>query len=106
MLMALPPNKTTDQAGNILIVDDQIKFSNQLRRIISLEGHKVYEATDPDTVIKIVAKEDIEVILCDNKFTAGDNDLFGKEPADLFAYTEIISLRADSKNPEEEPEVI
>ena len=58
--MASPLNKITVQAGNILIVDDQIKFRNQLRRIISLEGCKVFEATDTEMAIKIVAKEDIE----------------------------------------------
>ncbi|HWK03969.1 MAG TPA: sigma-54 dependent transcriptional regulator [Puia sp.] len=99
--MASPLNKTTAQAGNILIVDDQIKFRNQLRRIISLEGYKVYEANDPEAVINIVSKEDIEVILCDNKLTAGDNFLFGKEPADLFAYTEIVPI-SPSANIEEE----
>ncbi|HEX9510973.1 MAG TPA: sigma-54 dependent transcriptional regulator [Puia sp.] len=103
--MASPLNKITAQTGNILIVDDQIKFRNQLRRIISLEGYKVYEATDPETVIKIVAKEDIEVILCDNKLTTGDNALFGLESADLFAYTEIVPL-SFSANMEEEQEAI
>ncbi|HTI09396.1 MAG TPA: sigma-54 dependent transcriptional regulator [Puia sp.] len=102
--MASPPNKIAVQAGNILIVGDQIKFRNQLRRILSLEGHKVYEAADPDTLSAIVAKEDIEVLLCDHDLMAGQwNIPFGKEPAGLFAYTEIVTAGPSSDNLEEEP---
>ena len=99
--MASLLNKITAQAGNILIVDDQIKFRNQLRRIISLEGYKVFEATDPESAIKIVDKEDIEVILCDNKLILGDNPLFGQESTSLFTYTEIVPLSSSDDMEEE-----
>jgi len=103
--MASPLNKIAVQGGNILIVSDQIKFRNQLRRLLSLEGYKIYEAADAGTVIAIAAKEDIEVLLCDNNLIIGDNTLFGKEPASLFTYTEIISLTSSSAlaNLEEDP---
>ncbi|MES1160954.1 MAG: sigma 54-interacting transcriptional regulator, partial [Bacteroidota bacterium] len=105
--MTNPPNRVGIQTGNILVVGDQIKFRNQLRRIISLEGHKVYEAADRDTVLAIVAKEDIEVLLSDNNPTSGENNLlFAKEPAGLFAYTEIITLPPSSSSLDEDPAMV
>lgn len=97
--MANLQNKTAAPAGNILIADDQIKFRNQLRRIISLEGYQVYEAADPEMVSSIIAKEDIEVIIC-NKSNS-DNRLLPEDDA-----TGIISLPSSHGNIEEDPQAI
>jgi len=91
--MASPSNKTAAPAGNILIVDDQIKLRNQLRRIMSLEGYKVYEASDPEMVIKILAKEDIEVVISNYQLAVGEN-------------VAIISLPLSLSNIEEDPKAI
>ncbi len=91
--MASLTNKTAAPAGNILIVDDQIKLRNQLRRIISLEGHKVYEAADPERGIQILAKEDIEVVISNQPIPLGEN-------------VEIISLPPSLSNIEEDPRAI
>src|SRR5882757_5927923 len=93
MPMASPSNKTAAPAGNILIVDDQIKLRNQLRRIISVEGYKVYEASDPEMVIKILAKEDIEVVISNYQLSVGEN-------------VAIISLPPSLNNIEDDPKAI
>jgi len=65
--MASPSNKTaTPTTGHILILHEQIRFRSLLRRILSLEGYKVFEAANMEMAAGIVVREDIELILCDH----------------------------------------
>jgi two-component system, NtrC family, response regulator len=57
--------------GNILIVDDEAKLRSLLKRIISYEGYIVYEAPDLKTAGKILAAEEIDVVVCDVKLPDG-----------------------------------
>jgi two-component system, NtrC family, response regulator len=58
-------------AGNILIVDDEAKLRSLLKRIISYEGYVVYEAPDLKTAGKVLAAEEIDVVVCDVKLPDG-----------------------------------
>jgi DNA-binding NtrC family response regulator len=65
--MASPSNKTAAQTtGQILILHEQIRFRSLLRRILSLEGYKVYEAAGIEMAAGIAVREDIELIICDH----------------------------------------
>lgn len=68
--MANLSNKTGVQTGNILILHEQIRYRNPLRRILSLEGYKVFEAGNVESAAGIVVREDIELICCDPILTA------------------------------------
>ena len=51
--------------GNILIIDDEEKLRNLLARMISLEDYKVFEAGNAKAGMKILEKEEIEVVISD-----------------------------------------
>jgi DNA-binding NtrC family response regulator len=89
--MPNPSNKTLAQSAGILILHEQIKFRNPLRRILSLEGYKVFEAGSIEAAASIAVREDIELTICDIAL-AGAEGL----PADLLA---MPPLKEDDEDP-------
>jgi DNA-binding NtrC family response regulator len=65
-----------------------------LTRIISLEGFSVTEADDLRVSLKILDKEDIDVVLCDVKLPDGNGVDFVKQIKPKFPLIEIILLTA------------
>jgi two-component system NtrC family response regulator len=87
-------------SGNILVVDDELKLRNLLRRIISLEGYNVYEASDVKTAARIVNKEDIDVVVCDVKLPDGNGLDFTRDLKAKATHVEIILLTAHANIPD------
>ncbi|MBN9382579.1 MAG: sigma-54-dependent Fis family transcriptional regulator [Chitinophagaceae bacterium] len=59
-------------AGNILVVDDEDKLRGLLKRIIGLEGYIVHEAIDCKSALKVLGKEEVEVVVCDVRLPDGN----------------------------------
>lgn len=57
--------KLKDNRGTILIVDDDITLLNQLEKVFKYEGYNVISVDKPQEVIKIIQKENIDIILLD-----------------------------------------
>jgi two-component system NtrC family response regulator len=87
-------------SGNILVVDDEPKLRNLLRRIISLEGYNVYEASDVKAALRIVNKEDIDVVVCDVKLPDGNGLDFTRDLKSKATHVEIILLTAHANIPD------
>ena len=82
------------EKGKILIIDDEEQLRALLTRIISLEGFSVTEADDLRVSLKILDKEDIDVVLCDVKLPDGNGVDFVKQIKPKFPLIEIILLTA------------
>ncbi len=80
--------------GSILIVDDEEKLRSLLKRIISLEGFVVHEASSIKAANKILDKEAIDVLLCDVKLPDGNGVAFTQDAKKKFPLIEIILLTA------------
>jgi len=80
--------------GKILIVDDEEQLRSLLTRIVTLEGFTVHEAGSLKEASKILAREPIDVILCDVKLPDGSGVDFIKETRIKFPFLEIILLTA------------
>ena len=80
--------------GNILIVDDEDKLRNLLKRIITLEGFYVQEATDLKHAKRILEKDEVDVVLCDVKLPDGSGVDFIQNIKPIHPFTEIILLTA------------
>jgi two-component system NtrC family response regulator len=80
--------------GNILVVEDDVKIRSLLKRILSLEGYAVFEAGDLRSASRSLAKENIEVIVCDVMLPDGNGIEFTKEIKDKHHNAEIIILTA------------
>lgn len=80
--------------SKILIIDDEEKLRSLLARIIKLEGYSVAEAADLKSALKILQKEEIDIVLCDVKLPDGNGVDFVKEFKLKFPSPEIILLTA------------
>ncbi|MDP9040552.1 MAG: response regulator, partial [Bacteroidota bacterium] len=80
--------------GNILLIDDEGKLRQLLKRIISLEGFIVFEADSLKTAIRLLEREHVEVILCDVKLPDGDGIDFIEKVKSKYPQVEMIMLTA------------
>ena len=80
--------------SNILIIDDEVKLSELLARILTLEGYHVVQAANAKAGIRIVEREEIMVVLSDVKLPdANGVDLVNKIKQ-IKPYIEVINLTA------------
>lgn len=87
-------------AGNILVVDDETNLRSLLKRVISLEGYNVYEAADVKTAVRLVNREDIDVVVCDVKLPDGNGLEFTRNVKARPTHVEIILLTAHANIPD------
>ncbi|HEY8734569.1 MAG TPA: sigma-54 dependent transcriptional regulator [Puia sp.] len=80
--------------GNILLIDDEGKLRQLLKRIISLEGFIVFEADSLKTALRLLEREHVEVILCDVKLPDGDGIDFIEKVKSKYPQVEMIMLTA------------
>src|SRR5215831_12855245 len=78
----------------ILIIDDEDQLRSLLKRIITLEGFTVAEASSLHVAEKFLERDHADVILCDVKLPDGSGVNFVKEIKAKFPFTEIILLTA------------
>jgi two-component system NtrC family response regulator len=81
-------------SGNILIVDDEPRLRNLLKRIILLEGYNVYEAAQLKSAMKELGKNDIDLVVCDVRLPDGNGIEFTKYVKSKAPSTEVILLTA------------
>ena len=86
--------------GNILLIDDEEKLRALLSRIIRLEGFIVFEAANLKTGMKMLEKENIDVVLCDVKLPDGTGVDFINLVKQKFPLTAIILLTAYGNIPD------
>lgn len=87
-------------SGNILLIDDEEKLRSLLKRIISLEGFAVFEASDLRSASKVMEREAIDVILSDVKLTDGSGVANAATIKAKYPSTEIILLTAYGNIPD------
>jgi two-component system, NtrC family, response regulator len=81
-------------SGTVLLIDDEERLRTLLKRIISLEGFSIYEASNLKAASKILEKEHIDIILCDVKLPDGNGVEFTQHTKDKFPSVEIIVMTA------------
>ena len=86
--------------GTILLIDDEEKLRSLLKRIISLEGFSIHEASTLKSAIKVLEKENIDVVLCDVKLPDGNGVDFIQLAKTKFPSIEILLLTAYGNIPD------
>jgi two-component system NtrC family response regulator len=86
--------ETTKPNATILIIDDEKKLSGLLARIIGLEGFRVLEAATGKEGLKLLAQEDVLVVLSDVKLPDVNGVDLVKSIKDKKPYVEVINLTA------------
>jgi len=84
----------------ILIIDDEEKLRSLMARIVALEGFEVIQAQDCKTGLAKLAKQAIDVVLCDVKLPDGNGVDLAATIKNLYPHTEIILLTAYGNIPD------
>ncbi|CAM4076566.1 DNA-binding transcriptional response regulator, NtrC family, contains REC, AAA-type ATPase, and a Fis-type DNA-binding domains [Pedobacter westerhofensis] len=79
---------------SVLIIDDEKKICSLLARIIELEGFTVFQANTAKEGLKVLAAQEIHVVISDVKLPDINGIELVKQIKDLKPYTEVISLTA------------
>lgn len=80
--------------ATVLIIDDEPTLRALMSRVIELEGYHVLQATTVKEALKILGKENVQVVISDVKLPDGNGvDLTAKLKAE-FAGIEVIVLTA------------
>jgi len=81
-------------SNSVLLIDDEDQLRSLLKRIISLEGFLVKEANNLRSGMTILARENIDIVLCDVKLPDGNGIDFTEQVKKRFPLLEIILLTA------------
>jgi DNA-binding NtrC family response regulator len=79
---------------NVLIIDDEKELRTLLTRLLSLEGYKVFEASDGEEGLKILNQEEIHVVISDVKLPGISGIDLVPKIKDINRLIEIIVLTA------------
>lgn len=80
--------------NTVLIIDDEKKICSLLARIIELEGFRVFQAATGKEGLKILANQEIDVVISDVKLPDVNGVELVKQIKKLKPYTEVINLTA------------
>ena len=82
------------QKSNILIIDDEEKLRSLLARILDLEGHQVFEASNAKSALKILENTDIQLVISDVKLPDANGVELTATIKEKYPLVEIIVLTA------------
>lgn len=86
--------------ANILLIEDENDVRQLLNRVLSLEGFVISEAVNCKDALKVLEREQIDLILCDVKLPDGNGVEFIPLIKRLYPYMEIIMLTAYGNIPD------
>ena len=86
--------------ANILIIDDEEKLRELLKRIISLEGYKVSDTATIGSARQLLDAGNIDIVLCDVKLPDGNGVEFTREIKEKHPAVEVILLTAYGNIPD------
>ncbi|MBS1593438.1 MAG: sigma-54-dependent Fis family transcriptional regulator [Bacteroidetes bacterium] len=79
---------------SILIIDDEEKLRSLLSRIISLEGYQVHEASTAAAGMRLLEREDIQVVISDVKLPDSNGVDLSRTIREKYPCIEVIVLTA------------
>lgn len=80
--------------GTVLIIDDERELRQLLKKILMLDGYKIFEAEDAKSAWEVIEKEELQVIIIDVKLPdASGIDLIPKIK-EMSPFTEVIVITA------------
>ncbi|MBV7528914.1 sigma-54 dependent transcriptional regulator [Chitinophaga sp. sic0106] len=80
--------------GHILIIDDEDQLRKLMSRLLALEGYTMHEAPNVRTALKLLEKEEIQVVLSDVKLPDGNGVELVQTIRSKYPQSEIIVLTA------------
>ncbi|UOE46564.1 sigma-54 dependent transcriptional regulator [Mucilaginibacter sp. SMC90] len=91
---------TNNIIAQVLIIEDETDVRKLLKRVLSLEGFSVFESENLKAAIKVLERENIDVVLCDVKLPDGNGVEFIPKIKAVHPYVEVIMLTAYGNIPD------
>ncbi|MEN0052148.1 MAG: sigma-54 dependent transcriptional regulator [Mucilaginibacter sp.] len=79
---------------NVLIIDDEVKLSGLLARIIEFEGYRVLQAPNAKAGLRLLETEEVMVVLCDVKLPDINGVELVSRIKELQPHIEVINITA------------
>lgn len=79
-----------DKRQGLLCVDDEVGILNALKRLLRKENYRLFTAVGAEEGMEILSKEDIQVVICDQRMPNMDGITFLKKLRD--AHPDIIRI--------------
>ncbi|WP_295125871.1 sigma-54 dependent transcriptional regulator [uncultured Chitinophaga sp.] len=86
--------------GTILIIDDEDQLRKLMGRLLALEGYTVLEAANGRSALKLLEKEEVQVVLSDVKLPDANGVELVTELRKKYPETEVIVLTAYGNIPD------
>ena len=80
------------KGSRILLIDDEAAFTNNMSKLLIYRGYRVETADSGDRAIRILEKQDFDVIVLDLKMPGMDGITTLKEIKKLGLFTETLIL--------------
>ena len=90
----LPLKENSMSQGSILLIDDEEKLRKLLMRILELEGYRVVEAGDGKTGLRVLQREEIQIVISDVRLPDINGIDLVEKIKTAFPGVEIIMLTA------------
>ncbi|WP_460938136.1 sigma-54-dependent transcriptional regulator [Spirosoma humi] len=81
-------------AATILLIDDEARLRQLLARILQLEGYVVLEAENARAGLKVLEREDVQLVISDVKLPDKNGIELSTQIKELYPATEVIVLTA------------
>ncbi|WP_040006005.1 sigma-54-dependent transcriptional regulator [Fibrisoma limi] len=81
-------------AATILLIDDEDRLRQLLARLLSLEGYTILEASDARSGLKVLEREDVQLVISDVKLPDKNGIELTAQIKQAYPATEIIVLTA------------
>lgn len=81
-------------AATILLIDDEARLRQLLARILQLEGYLVLEAENARAGLKVLEREDVQLVINDVKLPDKNGIELSTQIKELYPATEVIVLTA------------
>jgi len=78
----------------VLIVDDELEFTNDLAKGLEIFGYKAYKAGDGDSALNLIEKIKPDIVLCDYVLPDIDGDAVLKKAKEKYPDLIFIMLTA------------
>ena len=79
---------------SVLIVDDDMKFAENLGRYLSIIGYKVNAVGTGESAFKVIENDKPDILLCDLKLSDMDGDRIVKKVKEISPKTALFIISA------------
>ena len=96
----IPKKDTSKSPKRILVLDDEVEINELLKEVLEKEGCTVKTASNANEALKLIEKEDFELVLSDIKIPDIDGKVFYEKAKELKPELNFVFMTGDTASPD------